>query len=434
MNLLRALLIGGDKNLEQRNMVWNMAGSLIYAFASMLLTIAVIAVVGDDEGGIFTFAFTAFGQHMFMVAYFGMRPFHITDIGKKYTFGEYLQLRYVTCAAALAFGLGYVLFKRFISPDPYSEIKMAVVFLMVCYKVIDGFADVYEAEFQRAGRLYLTGKSNTFRTILSVCCFMGCLISTKNLVFSCAVAVGAQATGVLIFDISVIGALPGVEWVRRGGRSLRLFRDNFLLFLSSLLDFYVFSASKYAIDSHMANRDMAVYGAIFMPTNVINLVAGFVIRPYVTQLSLVWENREFLRFSRVVRRLSLIIAGLTVLALGGAWLLGIPVLSLLYPNIGEALASCRPALMLIILGGACNAYVNLFYYSLVIMQKQRHIFLSYGIVSVLALVVSSVFVERAGILGGALSYLILMTSLAVGFGLTAVWFYKKEKEKEAATC
>lgn len=428
MELLRTLLIGGDENVEKRNMAWNMTGSLVYALASMLLTIAVIQVMGEDQGGIFTFAFTTFGQHMFMVAYFGMRPFHITDIGMKYTFGEYLSLRYLTCGAALVFGLFYVLFNRFVLRDSYTYIKSMTVFLMVCYKVIDGFADVYEAEFQREGRLYLTGKSNTFRTLLSVVCFMGSLMSTKNMVFSCAVAVGAQILGVLLFDISVIGALPGVKWLKRKGRCVKLFKDNFLLFLSALLDFYVFSASKYAVENHMADRDMSVYGAIFMPTNFINLVAGFVIRPFITQLSLVWENREFPRFARTVKQLALIIAGLTVLAMGCAWFFGVPVLSLLYPKLAYALPSCLPALLLIILGGACNAYVNLFYYSLVIMQKQRHIFVSYGVVSALALLISSGFVARAGIFGGALSYLILMVALAACFGMTAVWFYKKERE------
>lgn len=36
--------------------------------------------------------------------------------------------------------------------------------------------------------------------------------------------------------------------------------------------------------------------------------------------------------------LALIIAALTVLAVGGAWLLGIPVISLLYPNLREGLS------------------------------------------------------------------------------------------------
>ena len=63
-------------------------------------------------------------------------------------------------------GFGYVLVSG------YTFEKAAVVFLMVVYKVIDALADTYEAEFQRSGRLYLTGKSNAFRTILSVTCFL----------------------------------------------------------------------------------------------------------------------------------------------------------------------------------------------------------------------------------------------------------------------
>ena len=77
-------------------MSWNMVGSFLYAFASMVLSIAVIQLVGEDLGGIFTFGYSTFGQHMFMVAYFGIRPFHITDTESRYSFGEYLRLRYLT--------------------------------------------------------------------------------------------------------------------------------------------------------------------------------------------------------------------------------------------------------------------------------------------------------------------------------------------------
>ena len=59
-------LIGGDGQIEKRNMSWNMIGSFLYALASMVLTIAVIQIVGEDEGGIFSFAYSTFGQHMFI--------------------------------------------------------------------------------------------------------------------------------------------------------------------------------------------------------------------------------------------------------------------------------------------------------------------------------------------------------------------------------
>ena len=80
MEVLLRLIIGKErKNQERQDMLWNMIGSFLYAFASMLLTIAVVSIAGEDAGGVFTFAFTTFGQHMFMVAYFGIRPFQITD-------------------------------------------------------------------------------------------------------------------------------------------------------------------------------------------------------------------------------------------------------------------------------------------------------------------------------------------------------------------
>ena len=154
MELISRLIIGEkSKNPEKRDIIWNMAGSFLYAFASMVLSIAVVQIAGEDAGGIFTFAFTTFGQHMFMMAYFGIRPFQITDTGGKYSFGDYLGLRLLTCGAAVLTGMGYVFL------NGYSFEKAAVVFLMVVYKVIDALADAYEAEFQRGGRLYLTGKS-----------------------------------------------------------------------------------------------------------------------------------------------------------------------------------------------------------------------------------------------------------------------------------
>ena len=412
MELISRLIIGKkSKNPEKRDIIWNMTGSFLYAFASMVLSIAVVQIAGEDAGGIFTFAFTTFGQHMFMMAYFGIRPFQITDTGGKYSFGDYLGLRLLTCGAAVLTGMGYVFL------NDYSFEKAAVVFLMVVYKVIDALADAYEAEFQRGGRLYLTGKSNAFRTILSVGVFLASLAYTKDLAAASLWAVGAQAAGFLVFDVLVIRELPNVEWRSAKGKKQELFAETILLFCSAVLDFYIFSASKYAIEGCMADRDMAVFGAIFMPTSIINLVAGFVIRPYLTKMSFTWEMGRTRRFLKIQKRIALIIAALTVLAVGGAWILGIPVLSLLYPNLRTGLSQCRPALVLIIFGGALNAYMNLFYYSLVIMKKQKYIFGVYGLVSLMAVLVSTPFVRWGGIFGGALAYVVLTGALMVLFGL-----------------
>lgn len=429
MNLIASLLLGNDNNIEQRNVSWNMAGSFVYALASMLLTIFAVQFAGEDEGGIFAFAFSTFGQHMFMVAYYGMRPFHITDIGWRYSFGEYLALRKRTCLAAVVICCLYLAFEY--AAGTYTPHKCAVIFVMVLYKVIDGYADVYESEFQRNGRLYLTGKSLTFRTCLSVAAFLCVLIPTGRLLPACLAAVTAQAAGFLLFDTPLIPHLPDADCTERQGQTLRLAVENRVLFLSAILDFYVFSAARYAIDQNMADRYQALFAAIFMPTNVINLVAGFVIRPYVTILSGEWKEGRLSDFLDIVKRISLIIAGLTVLAAGAAWFLGIPVLTLLYRKLDYMLADARLPLLLIILGGACNAYINLFYYTLVIMDRKPLIFAGYVIASCCAVVISPAAVRRFGIFGGALSYVLLMAFLALFFMGMTFYFYSRRRREDA---
>ena len=100
------LLMRTRLSLEKENMIWNMTGSFFYAFASMVLSFLVLRIAGEEQGGIFSFGFSTVGQQMFLLAYFGIRPFHITDGANQYRFGDYLHHRYVTCALALLLGAG----------------------------------------------------------------------------------------------------------------------------------------------------------------------------------------------------------------------------------------------------------------------------------------------------------------------------------------
>ena len=107
MNGIGSFLIGSETNIAKRNVLWNMAGSFIYALTSMLLGAVVTRTLGAAAGGIFFFAFSTFGQQIFIVAYFGMRPVQVTDAGEQATFGEYRAFRLLSCAAAVLSTLGY---------------------------------------------------------------------------------------------------------------------------------------------------------------------------------------------------------------------------------------------------------------------------------------------------------------------------------------
>ena len=421
------LLMKTGMSLEKENMIWNMTGSFFYAFASMVLSFLVLRIAGEEQGGIFSFGFSTVGQQMFLLAYFGIRPFHITDGTNQYRFGDYLHHRYVTCALALLLGAGYL------ACIGYSWQKAQIIFLLIVYKVIDGFADVYESEFQRQGCLYLTGRSNTFRTILSVGIFLATLVSGAGLFAACAAAVLGQIAGVVLFDIVVLRELKRVDYGWSAKQGVSLTASSILLFVSVFLDFYIFSAAKYAIDAHLGDAASGYFNVIFMPTSVINLAAGFVIRPFLTYLTDCWNEHRFSDFKKKLLTIMAVIGGLTVLAVGGTVVLGRLVLALLEWLLGKSysgtLTALWPAFIMIVLGGGFYAVLNLYYYALVILRRQKLIFGIYAVLTVLAAILAPRLTVALGIFGAAFAYLILMIVMAAGF-VGGAWFEIQKEIRE----
>lgn len=430
MDKFTKALLNQGKNLDKQNMVWNMVGSFCYAFASMVLAFFVMRIVGDKQGGIFSFGYSTLGQQMFILAYFGMRPFHITDSNHEYSFRDYLYHRYLTCGAAIIAGGIYLLYNM--AAGSYTVEKTVVVFLLVLYKVIDGFADVYESEFQRSGRLYLTGKSAAFRTIFTVFCFLGPLLFTKNLLLSCSIAVIAQVAGVFIFDVHILRQLQEVDQISRILHSKKLTQETSLLFLSAFIDFYIFSAAKYAIDSNLNDAASGYFNIIFMPTSVINLVAGFVFRPFLTALTEYWNRRHLKEFKALFFRILFVVVGIGMVSAAGAWILGKPVLKLMEIVLGsgyeESLTRYTSSFVILVTGGAFFAVMSLLYYTLVIMRKQKEIFGIYVAVGAFAYLLSNPVVKAYGIKGAAAVYLLLMILLASGFAMLTQAVYRKEKK------
>lgn len=435
MKKLTERLLYKGEHLDRQNVGWNIAGSFVYAFASMVLSFVVIRLAGEEQGGIFSFGFSTLGQQLFIGAYFGIRPFQITDGKREFSFGDYLGVRRLTTLLAAAAGFLFLLCRHLAyraGLGDYTREKCTILFLLVLYKIIDGYADVYESEFQRQGSLYLTGKSNFFRTMLSVCMFTAVLSVNGGLLAACVAGVAAQLAGLALFNLGVIGALEHVDWSRGKGQSVRLIRSTLFLFVSVFLDFYIFSSAKYAIDARMDNRYSGYFNLIFMPTSVIYMVANFIIRPYLTKLTDLWNDEEYSAFAGVLGRIGGIILGLTALAAGatlllGKWVLGI--MELVGGVSAGSLSAHFAAFVVIVLGGGLYALANLLYYGLVIMRRQTLIFLVYALGALAAVPLSGGLVSEFGINGAAGCYLLLMMGLVLGFGLCMAVAYRRGRKE-----
>lgn len=436
------------RRLWENDVLWNAMGSLFYALASMLLAFAVLRLAGPRDGGIFGFGFSTLGQQLFIVSYFGIRPFHITDMRGEYSFGEYLRLRCWTCGGAVLLTLLYLW--AMTESGGYSLRRSLILLCLVLCKVADGYADVYESELQRQGRLYCAGQSLFFRTWLLLCTLLVSLALFGELLLSVALSVLMQLFGLLLFSVRPLRACPldtrgsgeaGIQGVRDGvrrGYPVRLLRSTGLLFLSVFLDFYVFSASKYAVDQRMGAEASGIFNILFMPASLIYLLANFLIRPMLTRLAEEFREerrRAFLRTCRLLFggvALLAVLVSLAALLLGG-WGLGIFEL-LLGSRYRGVMRRELPSFLLLIAGGGLYALCNVQYYILVTMRRQREIFLSYLLAALAAFLTAGRMVGRGGIRAGAGSYVLLMGLLLIIFTLWVLYalygFYHGKTESK----
>ncbi len=395
-------------------------GSVIYAFSSAILTYLTIRILGENEGGVFAIAVTL-AQMFVYVAYYEMRNYQITDAQHKYSFEEYHFTKIINCILMVLISLIYILGKK------YDFEKSLIVFMTCIYRMLDGYADVYESEFHACGRLDLAGKSMAFRTVASVCTYFGVLILTDNLVLALLFAIISGILGVIVFDCIVFRRTFKKKKSRyEFSKTKEIWKVCFPLFAGMFLWTYILSASRIAVDNVMTQEYQSYYQILFLPTSVINLFAGFLIRPGLAAMTEYYAKKEMGAFWKYVFKILIIIVLFTGICMGMAYVCGIPVL--------EMIANCdlseyRGLFVFLIFSGAINAVACMLYFVLTIFRKKKEIMIGYGVAALFAWYISTPLTQKWGLQGAALSFLGASAILMCIFVLIILLEYSNLKKK-----
>ncbi len=402
--------------MNKRNVIWNMVGTLVYSIATILLATIVKRIMGIEAGDDFTIAFKL-GQTLLTVGYFEVRLFQVTDEREEYQFQDYFSFRLLTCFLMLLCCLVYLLFT-----GRSGEMYLLILFLCL-FKMMDALADVFEGDYQKHERLDLSGKSLTIRTLASVFIFTAVLLAVRNLVIASAAMTAAAFLIICAINPRMRKTYGDSQRiVFRKEKLHRLFADCFFLALGAFLCNYILNGVTFAVDAYASDCNY-VFGALFMPTAVINLFSGMIFKPVLTTLTSYYDQRRYAMFMKLLGVLMGVAAGLTLLCLAGAWLLGIPVLSLIY---AVDLSPYKTELLLLIMGGGLNAAGILVYYGLVVMRQQKKIFGCYLLTFLITCILPFQLVRQQQIRGAAIAFVLVMLVQLMVFLALLLWQCRKE--------
>lgn len=412
-------VLKSHENQMKKNIIWNIIGSMLFALASIVLVTLVKRIIGIEAGDDFTFAYSV-AQMLLTIGYFEIRPFQVTDGKGDYEFADYLSFRLITSALMLFLGILYVVIFAL------YNLKGLLIIGLTIYKMIDGIADVYEGEFQKQNRIDISGKSVSFRVIISVLCFSIALIVTHNIYMAVCVLFLSASVVYILFDMYFIQFFANGKPVFKREKLTSLFRETLWLALGSIMCVYIFQGSKFAIDRYMPHFNY-IYTTIFMPTFIVNLASGILFKPMLSTMTLHYKIGEFKLFKKMIIRLTICVAILTIVALGGTVLLGVPILSFIYD---VDISPYKDALLWLVLGGGFNALSIVLYYALTVMRKIKSIFLVYGICFVASVTLPFIMVKNDGVLGASLSYVLIMVlQTALFAGLFIVYVTSKASSR-----
>ncbi len=418
MNKLYHWLLDEKSNLVAQCFFWNMVGSFALALGTMVLTIGVNRIAGDYSGGDFAMAL-AVGQLMATIGYFETRTYQVTDTKKLFSFSDYYVTRFVTDIAMIILSMGYIFIKG------YTFEKAILVFLLCIYKLIDTFADVFEGEFQQNDRLDISGKSMAIRTVFSILAILICLSITQNLYMSVLSGILVSLIVIYFTNFKIVNHFTVIKLNINLNSIGRIILECLPLFISTFMLTYILNASRYAVETYLPSNIQSKYTAIFLPVSTINLLIGFIFKPMLTSMAKKWNSQRYREFFIVIMYIFAGILGVTLIALIGAYFLGIPVLSLLYKT---ELTGFKSSLLILLVGGGINSANVIMYYALSVMRKQKNILLAYVITFVSSLIIPNYMTRYNGIIGAATSFTVIMSILLIiSIGIFVFYLFKEKK-------
>lgn len=411
----------------KKDFLWNLIAEGISAGQSALILVFISAGMTISDAGVFSIGY-AISTIACVIGMYGVRNYQVTDVDNRYRFKSYLAARFITVFASLCIVGIYLCF--LLARGSYTIPKAIAVILICIWKLDSVFEDVVYGMYQQRGFLALGARTYAIRLMASTLLFCALTLTGLDLIsILTIVCIFSYVATLVSFKLTYPYVKTVIRQDENGSESIgKLQADNntdtklktlgkndfgvldgvrqillqcLPLAISGALGNYIGNAPKYSIDWFMDDSSQAIFGYILMPSFVILILSNSVYRPILPSLSDLYSKGDSKAFGRKLKK-QLSMVGLMALAiLLGGFILGIPVLSILYST---DLTPYKMQFMLLLVGGIGYALATFACAILTVMRKQSVIAVCYVICALMCLASSKLLISIAGFTGAVIQY------------------------------
>lgn len=390
-----------NKKLDKKNFIWNFLGLTVNSFSSLFFLIIVNRINGQHDAGIFTYAYSIISL-FFIIGVFCNRTFQISDT--KYSNKEYIYGKVLTCSLMIFITILMIIVFR------YNFYKSIIILIICLFRAIDAFSDTLYGITQKEGKLYKSGISLFMKGFFGVVAFYIVDKISNNLVLACLVLPVINILFVYFYDYK--NAKNYIKKNAKWKNAIKLLKETTPIFIFSFLGLYLVNSSKYTLDFYSTPEIQNIFGIILMPGTILSLCCQYLMNPYLLKLTTLYKNDKLKEFTKQLVKICSYIVIFGLLCEIGCYVLGIPILNLIY---GFDLSPYKYMLMLIVLGSIFMAVSLILSSALTILHENRKQVYIYTIDSIISFILSIVLVKNYGLMGATFTYLIIMLLQVINY-------------------
>lgn len=310
----------------KKDALLNTIGNFAYLGALWLMSVLVVRISGFDDAGYFSLAMTTANIYISLASY-TVRLYYAADLNYRFSDNQYILMRILTTASSfvLCFGCSLV--------AGYTGKKLIVILLFYIFKCAEMMSDILFGMLQRKGKLYLSGYTMTFKSVISLVAFCLILKITQNLVIALAVMAVIAILVFLFIDYPIAKkyATQPIKLTKKDFMpALKLCKICFSLFIVGLCFNVIPSLPRLVFEKIYSTEALGYYSSISTITVLISTAVNCVLIPLVPKFTTFYQENQKKKMTVLTFGCIGIILAIGVICFIGSLIAGKWILTLLF--------------------------------------------------------------------------------------------------------